>query len=123
MTRNYASNWRTIRRRALRATHKRCCWCLWRRAVEVHHARYHCRLRGNLLGLEVPGRDVFPLCDRCHGYLHRDRHYLEFDKAQWNRNTRLVIAQLQLLYQVRRLPLEWVALATIGGTALVLALR
>jgi hypothetical protein len=40
---------------------------------------------------------------------------MEFDDNSKNRNTSLVIAQLRLLYQVRRLPLELFALIAIGA--------
>ena len=121
MPRNYAGNWSRIAKAARRQTHDRCCWCLWRKAVEVHHARYRCVIRGDLYGKEVPGRDVFPLCDRCHGYLHREAYYLEYRDNMNNRNTTPVILQLQLLYQIRRLPLGWVIFGIVGmGAALLI---
>ena len=111
--RKYGSNWRQIAKNARDDVSGRCVNCFFAKASSVHHARYFCQLRGALTptnkgrpGKEIPGIDVFPVCDRCHGRLHRSDLWFEFKNPIKNRNKLSTCIMLALKYNVRKLPLE-----------------
>lgn len=125
----YASNWEETKRRVYRKT-RRCCWCFFQAAKVVHHVKYTRSLPRRLLGLargsdfdksnvgyEIPGWDVFGLCDRCHENAYgrslnpSSLHYTGEPKPKWikvesfdhvvlNHNTAPVIWRLRVTWFV-----------------------
>ena len=111
--RKYGSNWRQIAKNSQQAVHGRCVNCFFAKASSVHHARYYCLFRGALTptnkgkrGKEIPGIDVFPVCDRCHGRLHRGDLWCVNSNPIKNRNKLSTCMMLVLKYNARKLPLE-----------------
>ena len=68
--------WKQICAIAHRSTKGTCCYCLCRPSVEVHHIRYQDSY-GAIAGRELPGLDVFPVCQDCHGDLHSSQHWVK----------------------------------------------
>jgi len=118
-TRKYHTKWTAISKRARRLTHGGCVWCLWRRARHVHHVRYKDGLGRPIAGRERPGGDVFPVCHKCHGVLHKASRYHEHRDRNANHNNAQTIARLILLWRIRRLPLEWMVVIAVGVGAWV----
>ena len=59
-------HWKTTRRAAIKAAHKRCQVCnAGDRRLEVHHRTYDRR------GMEAP-EDLIVLCDECHDLFHQN---------------------------------------------------
>jgi hypothetical protein len=89
----YAPNWSTTSRKARRDC-PTCCWCKSRPATETHHAYYYDR-HGEISGREVPGIDVFPVCEECHGILHQDAHWFAPGNPRSRRNFEDTVIKLR----------------------------
>lgn len=118
--RKYGSNWPQIAQKAKRDVSGRCVNCFFTKASSVHHVRYFCLFRGALSptnktkqSKEIPGFDVFPVCDRCHGRLHRRDLWHESINPIKNRNKLSTCLLLVLKYNLRRLPLEVILVCAI----------
>lgn len=96
----YAPNWPQTTAIAHRATAGKCCWCTAAKSAEVHHVYYW--LNGAAIkGREVPGRDVFPVCDNCHQELHTPALWAQVPDPFARTNTPDAIATLR--HNFRRL--------------------
>jgi hypothetical protein len=113
--RQYHPHWPHISKRARQLAHGGCVWCLWRRSKHVHHVRYKDMLGQLIAGRERPGWDVFPVCHKCHGELHTSDLYEEYPDPNNNGNDIRTIARLILMWRIRRLPLEWMAVVAVAG--------
>lgn len=88
-SRYHKKRWRSQAKLAKQLTRNRCCLC-GKKATEVHHAYYGVRLLCFTLpiaGFEIPGWQVFPLCDRCHsnskGCAHNFDNYQVSKLSPW----------------------------------------
>ena len=101
--RHHPKKWKTQSQQARKLTGHRCCLC-WRKATETHHAFYGMRLLGATLhipGRELPGWQLFPLCDRHHsnrpGAVHHFHHYRVNKSDHWgNHNTTAYLWRLRI---------------------------
>lgn len=118
--REYDPHWPAISKRARRLARGRCVLCLWRRSRHVHHVRYKDIFGQLIAGRERPGWDVFPVCVKCHGVLHRSDRYHEHRNRNDNRNDRRTVARLVLLWRIRRLPLEWMVVIGVGAVVFLI---
>ncbi|MBW4422287.1 MAG: hypothetical protein KME13_24250 [Myxacorys californica WJT36-NPBG1] len=86
--RYHKRKWKHTAKRTKQLTRNRCCMC-GAKAVEVHHAFYGFRLLLTLpiAGFEIPGWQLFPLCDRCHsnskGCAHHVGNYCVSKFSSW----------------------------------------
>jgi hypothetical protein len=94
-SKRYAENWPSISRETRRLTKGRCCLCL-KKATCVHHCRYRDR-QGAIAGREKPGRDVVPLCGRCHKIAHSKENWIRVkgDRLIGHHNTSKFAAKLR----------------------------
>lgn len=104
--RRHPTRWRTTKLWARQLTNDRCVRCL-NKASAVHHAFYGLWLLGILFlpiaGVELPGWQVFPLCDRCHsnrpGCAHNLKNYRISRRSRWlNHNTLIYTWYLRLCF-------------------------
>lgn len=63
-----STKWHNKRLQTLKLTNYKCIKCTGK-ATEVHHLSY-----ANL-GKEKPGRDIVPLCTKCHNRCHFKKHW------------------------------------------------
>jgi hypothetical protein len=97
----YADNWRQVTRFAHSLTHGRCTLCMIRKSTEVHHCYYKAGDRA-LAGGEVPGRDVFPMCEGCHAIAHHPKNWIKDkqDPKLGNHNTETFTNKLRANFKV-----------------------
>lgn len=108
LKRTYADNWRETAARAKEETGGKCCGCEGE-AKEVDHAYYaiderlpNGRIRFvSIVGREVPGEDVFPLCLKCHKIAHNKRNWYWYapNPEMGNRNYPAFIVELRRRYR------------------------
>lgn len=84
----YSRYWHRISWAARAKTKHKCVLC-GHKATQTHHAVY-CDKEGRAIaGREIPGAEVFPLCDRCHEIAHDQKNWVRDNKnpVLGNRNT------------------------------------
>lgn len=96
-----ATFWTDICALAHRTVNGICCHCMARASQEVHHVRYSDE-HGAIAGREIPGEDIFPLCQQCHGLHHTKRYWIKskVNPALNNRATDDAIELLKNNYEV-----------------------
>lgn len=101
--------WATIRGHAMQSTKNRCSMNLLHEAAEVHHVRYSVknwrRVSKPIAGRERVGKDVFPLCQACHGIAHRKVNWREHEKdpVLESRNTRAYQVKIRNAWLISQL--------------------
>ncbi len=80
-----------------------CCWCLKNPSGEIHHARYR-DSRGSIVNREVIGRDIFPVCKKCHhkanpAGCHGGKYWIT-GRGDNNHNTGAAVKRLELGYKL-----------------------
>lgn len=124
--RRHPTRWRTTIIWARQLTNDRCVRCL-DEADAVHHAFYGFWLIGVLFlpiaGVELPGRQVFPLCDRRHsnrpGCAYNLKNYRVSKRSSWrNHNTLAYVWYLRLCF-LRTQAWVYQTIALVGTAALL----
>ena len=95
-------HWMGIKKLAHATTGKRCCCCLAECSEEIHHVRYSDE-QGAIAGREVPGIDVFPICERCHDSIaHAKEHWIRSSHRPDlnNRNTDEFVSFLKVNWKL-----------------------
>jgi hypothetical protein len=90
----YAPNWPQTAAIAHRATGGVCCWCTAAKSAEVHHAYYWENGRA-IKGHEIPGHNVFPVCEKCHNQLHDAKLWAQVPDRYARTNTPSAIKTLR----------------------------